>query len=103
MRWVAVIAWVVVAGFYFSIFLSDEDKAIEELGPTAFFLLAAALIAVGGRIGFVAATLGVGLAALLAIVALALGRPPLLLAFVGLIVVNVLAVQEINRDRARPR
>lgn len=101
MRWVAAILWIVVAAFAFMQFLSDEFATIQDLGPTAIYLAAAILIALGGRVGLVASTLAVGLAALLTLGALAFERWPFVAVFAVAILVNVLAVREINRTPGR--
>jgi hypothetical protein len=101
MRWVAAILWIVVAAFAFIQFMSDKFATIQDLAPTAVYLAAAILIAVGGRVGRVASTLGVGLAALLTLGALAFERWPFVPVFVVVILVNGLAVREINRTPAQ--
>lgn len=99
MRWVASISWVAIAAWAFSQFLSDSFKQVEELGPSAIYLGAAALIAIGGRIGLVGATVGVGFAGLLTVAALAFTQWLMVLAFAALTIVKFLAMREMRTPR----
>ncbi|MEX0625083.1 MAG: hypothetical protein WD402_00890 [Chloroflexota bacterium] len=103
MRWTAAVVWIAVAAYYLSIFLFDQFRTINDLGPTVACLAIAVLIAVGRRLGQIAALLGAGLAVMAVMAALAFEDWRFAAAFVAVVVVNLLAVREINRDLGPPR
>ena len=106
MRWryLAAVGWLAVAAFAFSQFLANEFPMMpNDLGPPAIALAAAVLIAIGGRLGLVTAVVGLGLAALGALGALAFGRWLGLIAVAAFIFVTYQAAREIQRDLAGRR
>jgi hypothetical protein len=103
MRWVAAAAWAATGVATFVQFLSNPFPMIpNDLGPTAICLVMAGLVAVGGRVGRIAATLSAGFVGLVTVIFLLLrldgwGSWPVVAGAAVLAAVNYLAAKETNR------
>ncbi|MDH4335143.1 MAG: hypothetical protein OEW24_07795 [Chloroflexota bacterium] len=92
----ASIGWLAVAVVALSQYLSDEFATINDLGPTAIYLAISLLVAVGGRVGLVAAIVGTGFAGLLTLAALAWSNWFMLAAMSVFTWVNAMVVRELR-------
>ena len=105
MRWVAAAAWAATGGITLIQFLSNPFPMVpNDLGPTAICLVVAGLVAIGGRIGLIAATLSAGLVGLLTVLffLVKLGGFGSWLVVAGaavLAAVNYLAAKQMSRQR----
>jgi len=98
-RWVAVILWIAAAAYAFSV-LSDPFATLADWATMGICLLFAALIALGGRPGLIAAIVGTGLAAVATLAGLAFTRWELSAVAAVLAVACALSVQEFRRTLA---
>jgi hypothetical protein len=101
-RWAAVILWLAAASYAFSTLMTDEFATVADWGTTAICVALAALIALGGRPGLIAAIGGTGLAALATIVGLGFGQLELAVAAAGLTVACALTVRDFRRTDGVP-
>jgi len=104
MRWAAVVAWAAVAVWsaLVKVVFAEFPMLPNDLGPAAICLVPAALIAIGGRMGLIAAILSIGLAgiATFAFTFLSLagwGSWPATIGAAVLTLISYLAAREMNR------
>ena len=103
MRWVAAGAWAAVGLVTLIQFLNNPFRMMpNDLGPTAICVVAAGLVAVGGRIGLIAAIVSAAFVGLVTVVFILLalsgwGSWLVPIGAAALAVANYLAAQQMNR------